>query len=189
MPRLFTALELPEDIRDDLADLEMPIPGARFVDTDDLHVTLRFAGDVDNRTANEFADALASIDGEAFITRIAGLGVFGGREAKSIHATVEAGPALERLARANERAARAAGLAPETRAFKPHVTIARLRNPRAEALARFLSRHGAYSSEPFLITHFALISSKPMVGGGPYVVEETYPLAEVSRRSGLAGPA
>ena len=53
MPRLFTGIELPEDIRDELGDLDQPLPGARWIDIDDLHLTLRFAGDVDNRTAIE----------------------------------------------------------------------------------------------------------------------------------------
>lgn len=52
MPRLFTGIELPEDLRDDLADMEQPLPGARWIDTDDMHITLRFVGDIDNRTAD-----------------------------------------------------------------------------------------------------------------------------------------
>lgn len=176
MPRLFSGIELPEEIREDLSDLERPLPGARWIEMDDMHVTLRFAGDVDNRTAREFADFLAEIDVSAFPMRLVGLGTFGGREPKTLWAGVEAGEELQRLAAANERAARSAGLEPVTRNFKPHVTIARLKNARPEMLARFLSKFGGFRSEPFYVTHFTLFSSKPHTGGGPYVIEETFPL-------------
>ncbi len=176
MPRLFTGIELPEGIREDLGDLERPLPGARWIEMDDLHLTLRFAGDIDNRTAHEFADFLADIEVSAFPMRLVGLGTFGGREPRTLWAGVEAGEELQRLAYANERAARGAGLEPVTRNFKPHITIARLRNARPEMLARFLSKFGGFRSEPFYVTHFTLFSSKPHTGGGPYVVEETFPL-------------
>lgn len=176
MPRLFTGIELPEDLRDDLSDMADKLPGARWIESDDMHITLRFAGDIDNPTANEFVDMLAGIEVNAFHARICGLGTFGGKEPRTIWAGVEAGPELAQLARAHERAARSAGLPPESRLFKPHVTIARLRYARPELVARYLERFGGYRSEPFLITHFTLFSSKPNTGGGPYVVEETFPL-------------
>ncbi len=181
MPRLFTGIEIPEEIRDQLSDLSMPLPGAWWIDADDLHVTLRFAGDIDNPTADELVRNLDAIEGEAFVARLTGLGTFGAKEPRSLWVGVEAGPALGRLAKANEKAARAAGLAPETRAFKGHVTIARLRNSPPNAIARFLARRATYASEPFLVTSFALFSSKPLTGGGPYVVEETFPLAGGAR--------
>lgn len=185
MPRLFTGIELPEDLRDDLADMEQPLPGARWIDSDDMHITLRFAGDIDNRTASEFTDMLEGIDVSAFHARVSGLSTFGGKEPRSIWAGIEAGPELEQLARAHERAARSAGLPPEGRQFKPHVTIARLKYARPEVIARYLERFGGYRSEPFLVTHFTLFSSKPKVGGGPYVVEETFPLFGGGNSQGL----
>lgn len=176
MPRLFTGIELPEEIREDLGDLEHPLPGARWIDMDDLHLTLRFVGDIDKRTANEFAEFLAGIDVSAFPMRLVGLGTFGGREPRILWAGVEAGEELERLARANERAARNAGLDPAARAFKPHITLARLKNSQPERLARYLQKHGGFRTEPFYVTHFTLFSSKPVTGGGPYLVEEEFPL-------------
>lgn len=194
MPRLFTAIELPEKVRDDLARLQRPLPGARWIDSDQMHITLRFVGDVDNATASEFADLLSTIEVNAFQVRICGLGTFGGKGPRSIWAGVEAGEELEQLARAHERAARLAGLPPERRPFKPHVTIARLRYPKYDTVARLLERGGAYRSEPFLVTHFTLFSSKPLAGGGPYVVEETFPLIYSGRAAeqvahGPRGPA
>ncbi|MCH9808982.1 MAG: RNA 2',3'-cyclic phosphodiesterase [Alphaproteobacteria bacterium] len=176
MPRLFSGIELPEEIRDDLGDLERPLPGVRWIDIDELHLTLRFAGDVDNPTAREFADLLANIEVNAFPMRLSGLGTFGGKDPRVIWAGVEAGEELERLARANERAAHSAGIDVPKRAFKPHVTLARVKHSRPDLLARYLQKHGGFRSETFYVTHFTLFSAKPHTGGGPYIVEETFPL-------------
>lgn len=180
MPRLFTGIALPADVAGDLLRLKAPLPGARWIEPENLHITLRFAGDIDNTTASEFVDALAQISLPAFDVSIAGLGVFGGEDPRALYAEVKPSDALEALARANERAARRAGLPPETRAFKPHVTIARLRYAKSDALARFLTRHGRFQLATFHADRFQLFSSKPRVGGGPYVVEEEYPLQQGS---------
>jgi RNA 2',3'-cyclic 3'-phosphodiesterase len=177
MPRLFTGIEIPEEVRERLASLKAPLPGARWIDPENLHITLRFAGDVDNIVAREFVDGLAAIDEAAFEVRIAGLGAFGGNSPRILWAGVEGGPALEALARANERAARNAGLAPEKRDFYAHVTLARMQHARPDAVARFLERGGAFRTEPFLVDRFALFSARPQTGGGPYVVEEEFLLS------------
>jgi 2'-5' RNA ligase len=176
MPRLFTGLELPHHVREQLHRLKAPLPGAKWVDADSLHVTLRFAGDIGNLIAREFAAALEQIDVPVFSLRISGLGAFGGNDPHVIYAGIEPSDSLDALARANERAARNAGLPAEGRAFKGHITLARLRHSSPEAVARYLGRHGAFRSEPFTIERFVLFSSKPLVGGGPYVAEQTFPL-------------
>lgn len=189
MPRLFAGIELPETVRDQIGDLDAPIPGVRWINTDDLHLTLRFAGDIDNGQAREFAHFLAGIDVPAFEMRLEGLGTFGAKDPRSLWAGATAGPELETLARACERAARNAGLKPESRAFKPHITIARLNKPRIEALTRFLTRYARFRSESFIVSRFVLFSSKPLVGGGPYVVEEAYPLSGAAWEAHDAGGA
>lgn len=177
MPRLFVGIELPDDIRELIGDLEAPLPGVRWIDSDNLHLTLRFVGDIGNGQARELADFLSTIDIHAFEMRLEGLGTFGGKDPRTLWAGVTGGAELDALARATERAARSAGLKPEGRTFKPHVTIARLNKPRIEALTRFLARHGRFRSDAFVVSRFVLFSSKPLVGGGPYVVEEAYPLS------------
>ncbi|HEY7669427.1 MAG TPA: RNA 2',3'-cyclic phosphodiesterase [Hyphomicrobium sp.] len=177
MPRLFTGIEIPEEQREELTRLRLPLPGnSRWIETENLHLTLRFAGDIDNAQAREFADRLAGITVDAFEMRLSGLGAFGGNEPRSIWAGIDAGPELETLARACERAAREAGLAPETRTFKPHVTVARLKHASARDIARVLGRIGAFRGRPFPVSRFVLFSSRPKLGGGPYVVEEAFPL-------------
>lgn len=176
MPRLFTGLLLPEAVRDRLAFLRGPLPGARWVEPENFHITLRFAGDIDNRMADEFAGFLDEIAVDAFQMRISGLGSFGGRAPRVIWAGVDGGEPLSVLQRAHERAARSAGLEPNSETFKPHVTLARLRGTRPEAVARFLGSRGGLRLDPFVVDRFVLFSARPGSGGGPYVVEQTYPL-------------
>ena len=173
VPRLFTAISLPESVRDQIGDLQQPMPGTRWVDDDNLHLTLRFAGDIDNPTADDLSRFLNDITSvPVFEMRLYGLGTFGGRDPRSLWAGVKAGPELLALARAHERAARNAGLAAEKRVFRPHVTIARLKYAHDDVLARFLSCHGGFQSDPFIVDRFTLFSAKPLTGGGPYLVEE-----------------
>ena len=176
MPRLFAGIEIPDDVRHALALLRQPLPGTSWIEPANYHISLRFAGDTDPRTAQEFTELLSRIEAETFELRLTGLGAFGGNAPRSIWAGVAADPRLDALARAVERAARSAGFAPETRNFKPHVTVARLRYTSAELVARYLERNGAFRSAPFQVGRFVLFSSKPKVGGGPYVVEAALPL-------------
>jgi 2'-5' RNA ligase len=177
MPRLFTGIEIPEEQREDIARLRMPLPGgSKWVEPENLHLTLRFAGDISNAQAAELSDRLAGISADAFELRLAELGTFGGNEPRSLWVGVAPSPELDALARATERAARACGLPAEARAFKPHVSIAKLRYTTPDAVARILGRIGAFRSEPFLVGRFVLFSAKPNVGGGPYVVETAFPL-------------
>ncbi len=176
MPRLFAGIELPEEIKDQLSDLARPLPGTKWVDDDDFHITLRFAGDIEGRIARDFTELLAEIEADAFELRLDGLGTFGGNDPRTLWAGIAANPALDALARACDRAARNAGLPPEAHPFKPHVTIARLRHTSPDVIARALGQIGAFRTEPFPVKEFVLFSAKPKTGGGPYVVEATYPL-------------
>ena len=177
MPRLFTAIEVPEMLRMRLSLLRAPLSGAKWVDPENMHITLRFAGDIDDRAADAFADALAEASVDPFMVTIAGVGAFGGRETRVLWAGVEAGPLLDELYRANDRAARAAGLEPPPRGFKPHVTLARMRSARQSTIAGFLEEHGGLRLEPFMVTRFVLLSARPGTGGGPYGLEAEYPLS------------
>ena len=176
MPRLFTALELPGEVAERLAGLRGKLEGARWVDPENFHITLRFIGDVDDTLANDFADQLARINGQPFELALDGLGSFGGRSPRSLWAGVAPSETLTGLQRSHERAAVAVGLAPEQRNFKPHVTLARIRRGKASAMAAYLENHGAFLSARFAVDRFVLFSSRPSMGGGPYVLEAVYPL-------------
>jgi 2'-5' RNA ligase len=180
MPRIFAAIEIPSDVQDALEALRAPLPGARWIDPGNYHVTLRFAGDLDNGTAREFDAGLAAAGGKAFPLRLKGLGAFGGSSPSSVWAGVEPSCEFDALMRAVERAARGAGLAPAKLSAKPHVTLARLRRSDSAAVARFLERRAAFRSRVFLVDRFVLMSAKPFTGGGPYVVEACYPLGRTA---------
>jgi len=175
MPRLFTALEIPASLRTRLSLMRAPLHGARWVEAENMHLTLRFAGDIDGRTADDFADQLADIGAAPFPVSIAGAGAFGGRDPRVLWAGVAPSPQLEALYRANERAARAAGLETDPRTFKPHVTLARMRGVRQSAVAQFLGEFGDLHMEPFTVTRFVLLSARPGSGGPPYGIEAEYP--------------
>jgi 2'-5' RNA ligase len=178
MPRLFSAIEIPRSIAERLTVLRAGLSGARWIDPENYHLTLRFIGDVDGATARDFTLALSEIEVPAFELKLNGLGSFGGRKPRAIFASIVPSMQLEALQRANERAAREAGLPPEGRNFKPHVTLARLRGARPDAVATYLERQGGVAAEPFIVSRFVLYSSRNSVGGGPYVVEAAYNLED-----------
>lgn len=178
MPRLFSAIEIPPGIAERLTVLRAGLSGARWIDPENYHLTLRFIGDVDGPTARDFTYALGDIVAPPFELRLNGLGSFGGGKPRAIFADIAPSEGLEALRRANERAAREAGLPPEGRNFKPHVTLARLRSARPDAVAAYLERQGGIGPETFTVSRFVLYSSRNSVGGGPYVVEAAYPLED-----------
>ena len=177
MPRLFTALEIPTEIGTRLAMLKGKLVGARWITSENYHLTLRFAGDIDDVTAQALAVELGEIQFEPFELAFCELGSFGGKKPHTLWAGLRQSEPLMRLQKAHERAARTVGLPPETRNYTPHVTLARLRDTRPQAVAEYLSYFGAFVTAPFTVERFVLFSSRASIGGGPYVVEETYPFA------------
>ena len=174
MPRLFVGLEIPETHRMRLAMIRGPLPGARWIEPDNYHLTLFFAGDIENRQADEWVDALDQVAWQPFEIRFTELGAFGGNDPRVVWAGMDGGDGLHDLARGISRAARTAGLPPEARKFVPHVTLARLSNSRPDAVARFLASRARLDMPAFTVSRFVLFSSRPNQGGGPYVVEETF---------------
>lgn len=178
MPRIFTGLEVPEAMADDLSKLRGGLMSARWTDPEDYHLTLRFIGDVDERTANEIADLLYVVRKRPIEVTLTGLGAFGGDRPRSLYVAVRQTQPLLELQAEHERIMRRVGLQPETRKFVPHVTLARLsRDATARSVADWIALRGLFMSRTFLVPSFELFSSKESVGGGPYLIEETYPLA------------
>ncbi len=177
MPRLFTGLEIPYDVQLALSLKRGGLSGARWIDPENYHITLRFIGDVDNRTANEVSDELDRLGAEPFRIRLSHLGSFGGDKPRALYAGVDNNEALGRLQAAQERTLRRLGLEPDGRRFIPHVSLARLKFTPAVELAEFIHQAGQFSPLEFAVGRFVLFSSKASVGGGPYLVEQSYPLA------------
>jgi 2'-5' RNA ligase len=180
MPRLFTALEIPPEIGESLARLRGGLFGARWIDVENYHLTLRFIGDVDDRVAHDVEHSLDAIRRAGPVVALDQLTAFGGDKPRAIVARARPDPALMELQADQERLMRRLGAAPEVRKFAPHVTLARLRGASPMAVADYLSARGYFPSLKFSPTRFVLYSSKNSVGGGPYVVEAAYPF--IARR-------
>lgn len=178
MPRLFTAIEIPEPVRSHLALIRGPLPDARWIDKDNYHLTLTFVGEVDGHQRRAFTDALSQIEAAPFEVTVAGLGVFGGDRPRTLYAAIRPQPRLEALQRDHDLAARRAGLHPEARKFTPHITLARLSGTSAPMMAEYLGAQGGFVLEPFEVARTVLMSSKPG-GGGPYAVEEAFDLGGI----------
>ncbi|KQW28017.1 2'-5' RNA ligase [Rhizobium sp. Root274] len=183
MPRLFTALEIPRNAAMSLSLLRGGLPGARWIDVENYHITLRFIGDVDGRTADEIVDRLDRIDRPEFSLTLNGIGSFGSKKPHSIWAGVSAAPELYALQGEIERICQRLGLAPDPRKFTPHVTLARLKASRLDDVVHYLSGRGDFQTSPFNVSRFVLLSSKESVGGGPYLTEEVFPLRETAGAS------
>lgn len=181
MPRLFTAIEISDPIRRHLSLLRGGLPGARWIDVENYHVTLRFIGDVDDAVADDVADILMRVHRPAMQIELDGLGTFGGNKPHSLYARVRPDPALSALQAEHERLMQRIGLRPEQRNFTPHVTLARLRGVPARAAATYLGLRGGFFAPSFTVDRFVLYSSKAREGGGPYLVEEAYPLTPLSQ--------
>jgi 2'-5' RNA ligase len=185
MPRLFTGLEIPESLGQSLGFLRGGLPGAKWIDTENHHITLRFIGDVDERTADEVAEELARVKRRRFEVRIEGVMAFGGKQPHSLVAKVAPSTALSELQAEHERICQRLGLPAEPRRFVPHVTIARCKSVSHEAVAEWLALRGGFSGGAFEVERFVLYSSKASRGGGPYVVEGHWDLD--ARPVGFAG--
>jgi RNA 2',3'-cyclic 3'-phosphodiesterase len=190
MPRLFTALEIPRDAALSLSLLRGGLPGARWIDVENYHLTLRFIGDVEGHVADEIANALDRVRRPSFPLALSGVGAFGSKKPHSIWAGVTASPDLAALQAEIERICQRIGVAADPRKFVPHVTLARLKNTSPIDVAHYLSARGNFSAASFRVGRFVLMSSRDSVGGGPYIVEEAWPLtASDARQSSLAASA
>lgn len=176
MPRLFTGFQIPQSLGFELSLKRGGLTGARWIEPSDYHVTLRFIGDVDHAMARDIDGMLTQIDGSSLEITLDGLMSFGGDKPRILAARVKPNAALSEFQAEQERLMRRLGLAPAGRKYAPHVTLARLRGTSAGELARFMEISGLFASRSFTARQFALFSSKDSVGGGPYVVEATYPL-------------
>ncbi|MEI5681912.1 MULTISPECIES: RNA 2',3'-cyclic phosphodiesterase [unclassified Mesorhizobium] len=186
MPRLFTALEIPRDAALSLSLLRGGLPGARWIDVENYHLTLRFFGDIEGHVADEIANALDRVRRPSFQMKLSGVGAFGSKKPHAVWAGVQTSPDLYALQSEIERICQRLGVPADPRKFSPHVTLARLRNTSPLDVAQYLSARGNFSTIPFKVGRFVLMSSRDSVGGGPYIVEEAWPLMGVDSRSSLS---
>jgi len=175
--RLFVAIDLPWEIRERLARLATGLPGARWVSNENLHMTLRFIGEVQPNQAEDIDLALQALRGRSFPLTLKGIGTHtrGGRDV-ALWLGVERTPGLEHLQAKIETALQRAGLPPERRRFLPHVSLARLDGFVEAKLAAYVQAHNLFRTEPMTIDHFTLFSSQLGKEASVYTAEVAFPL-------------
>jgi 2'-5' RNA ligase len=176
MTRLFAALSLPHALRTHLSLLRSGIPGARWVPAEELHLTLRFIGEVDSHIENDVQSALQMIRAKAVGVSVEGVGQFGDKKPHALWAGVKPAEPLLRLAAKIEQALQRTGLPPETRRYTPHITLARLKEAAPARVADFLAENNLFRAEPFTATEFVLYSSHLGRQGAHYRTEAVFPL-------------
>lgn len=176
MHRLFVAIRPPEEIRDLLIDAMDDSPALRWVGDDQLHLTLRFIGEVEQPLASDIAAALARVRFTQFPLAVKGVGRFEQKSGGALWAGVEPRGPVAELAAKVERACVTGGLQPERRAFHPHITLARWNRRNAEAVIDFERRHADLASRPFTVSDFALFESHLSRHGPHYEVVAAYRL-------------
>ncbi len=177
MLRLFVGIEFPPELKLHLSMLCTSIPGARWVDAGNLHLTLRFIGEVGEDVAADIDEALAGLRARRFTLQLAGTGVFGGNRPRALWVGVERHPDLVSLHAKIEQALIGIGIEPEQRKFAPHVTLARLRDPALDMLGAFLAAHAQFRAAPLPVESFSLIASFPTKAGSIYEDQADYPLS------------
>src|SRR6202012_2719810 len=174
--RLFVALSIPDSVAASLMLLQGGVPGARWQAREQLHLTLRFIGEVDGRDAHALDDALAGIDAPPFELQLHGVGPVGNKQPNSLWAAARRNDLLDHLQRKVDAAIRRVGQPQDAHKFTPHVTLARLRHPETGKVLEWLTHNALYTSAEFPVRAFSLYSSKLTSDGSIYRVEQDYPL-------------
>ena len=178
MIRLFVAIPLPDTVRSQLTLLQSGLQGARWIKPENIHLTLRFIGEVPNDVAGDIDMALTQVAAPSFGLHLDGIGNFArGKHPHALWVGVAKSEPLMRLQAKIESALVRAGLEAETRKFSSHVTIARLRDVRKGRVEDWAAAHGAFRSESFPVERFVLFSSFLSSSGAIYTEEASYPLA------------
>ena len=173
MPRLFVAIDLPQDIKQQLVSLSCGLPGARWVAPEHLHLTLRFIGDVDGQVFKDVREVLADVRGESFSLRLKGIGFFPPRgKPRVVWVGIPRDESLLQLRNRIESVLVRSGLEPEGRKFSPHVTLARLKNTPGSRIGAYLAHNGLFVSEEFTVNDFFLYSSVLNSKGAKHFIEQ-----------------
>jgi len=177
MIRLFVAIDFPEEIKEMLARLCYGLPGARWVSENQLHLTLRFVGEVDEGVFQDIRDSLADIKTDSLTLVLQGTGFFPPRKKpRVIWVGLKKNDRLIRLRNRVERKLTTLGLEPESRKFSPHITLARLKNTPVSKVSQFMSSNNLFSTPPFPVREFHLYSSFLTAKGAIHQREASYPL-------------
>ena len=176
MHRIFVAIRPPREVRERLLGLMGGVRDARWQADDQLHVTVRFIGEVESHHLDDIAIALGTVYHPRFEIALSGIGTFGRRgQPQLLWAGVTPPEPLKALHKKVDQACVRAGLEPERRAYHPHITLARLK--KATAVDGFLTNTGTLSSAPFAVDRFGLYESHLTPERAHYSLLADYSLA------------
>ncbi len=180
MPRLFVAIDMNAEIKAHIAELQLGMPEARWTHRNQLHLTLRFIGDVSPKTMTAVDMALSEIQAGSFAMRLRDLGHFPPKgKPRILSAQVDDCPPLMELQKQVEAAVVAAGIEAEGRRYSPHVTIARFKQPPSHNLiGRYYDTNEGFVTKAMLVDRFALYSSILSPAGARHKIEAVYPLKQ-----------
>jgi RNA 2',3'-cyclic 3'-phosphodiesterase len=173
MLRLFVGIDLPPELKLQLSLMASGLPGAKWVDAGNYHLTLRFIGEVDEGAAADIDVALTRIRAPRFDVTLASIGHFGLR---MLWVGIERNAALQHLHEKIESAVSRLGFPPEERRYTPHVTLARLKGVSEGRLQAYLGAHALYRAAPFAVDHFSLVASYLTKSAAIYESQADYPL-------------
>ncbi|HOP39512.1 MAG TPA: RNA 2',3'-cyclic phosphodiesterase [Geobacteraceae bacterium] len=178
MYRLFVAIDLPEDVRAEIRDLQRVIPGVKWVDMAQFHLTLRFIGDADEALFDRIRDELSGIKSPPFSLSLRGVGYFPPkRDPRVLWVGIDRSETLFGLRNLVEKALVRSGIEPEGRSFSPHITIARIKGAKVSPLSALLRDHERFAVQPFPVSEFILYSSTLRPQGAIHRKEAVYPLS------------
>ena len=176
MPRLFVAIDLPEVVKESLVLMQNGLRGARWVVRENLHLTVRFIGEVSAEEADEIHSVLGEIRAVPFIIKLGEIGLFSfGGKPRSVWIGVQDRSSIDILKQHIDRSLLRLGINHEGRKYVPHVTLARLRE-KSSKLSDFMARLGTGRSVPVRVEQFVLFSSFLAHAGAIYTPEVYYPL-------------
>ncbi|TKB26967.1 RNA 2',3'-cyclic phosphodiesterase [Desulfopila sp. IMCC35006] len=177
MIRLFIAIDIAETVRREVEGMGRSIPNARAVPTDQLHLTLKFIGEVDGARFLDIQEALQDIRGPRFVLALKGVGIFAPRDIPRIlWAGIEPVQPVVTLRNAIERTLAAIEVPRDRKKFTPHLTLARLNHCSVTRLHQFLAGNAFFQSSEFAIDSFHLYSSKLTQKGAQHTLESSYQL-------------
>ncbi len=180
MYRLFVAIDLPPDIAAQLQGICYGVPGARWVQPEQMHLTLRFIGEVDGGVFRDIKEGLADIKAPGFALQVKGLGFFPPRKTpRVLWAGIAPVEQVSGLRKRIDTVLVGMGFAPEGRKFSPHITLARLHDTPLVRLSCFLAGNGLFASPEFPVSEFHLYSSELTSKGAFHTIEASYPLQTV----------
>lgn len=176
--RLFIALTLPAAVRDAVAQLAERHDGISWTRTEQLHVTLRFLGEVPADRLDPLVERLQTVRVEPFVLPIEGVGTFPpNRPPRVLWVGTGSGhPRLFQLRQRIDDAVLASGFDLDVRTFHPHITVARCTDQAAPAVAHWLHVHREYAAPPVRVTAFDLYSSELRPSGAVHTLERHFSL-------------